>query len=204
VWNWDIADPFGANPPNENPSGQGIFNFNKRFSDQYYDVETGLNYNINRDYDPNTGRYVESDPIGLAGGINTYTYANQNPVSYADPLGLATYMCTRNLSHIPFSIGPLFHQYICVPDGKGGQTCGGLGPTGSMFDSPGMIEYEKSTSKSSCEKSADDNACIEKCIQDEFKKSPPNYSVDLSHGENCQTWAYNKVTSCQAQCRGKK
>lgn len=55
---------------------------------QVFDAETGLNYNYFRDYDPATGRYVESDAIGLDGGLNTYTYAGDAPTMIVDPRGL--------------------------------------------------------------------------------------------------------------------
>jgi len=55
---------------------------------QYYDSKTGLHYNYFRTYDPSTGRYIESDPIGLRGGINTYVYSDGSPIINIDPYGL--------------------------------------------------------------------------------------------------------------------
>jgi RHS repeat-associated protein len=87
AWRWD-TDPFGIAAPNQNPGGLGTFVYNLRFPGQYYQAETGLNYNYFRDYDPQTGRYVESDPIGLRGlSYSTYAYAGGNPVSNSDPSG---------------------------------------------------------------------------------------------------------------------
>ncbi len=64
------------------------FVYDERTSVAYQDKETNLHYNYYRDYDPAIGRYVQSDPIGLAGGINTYAYVASNPLRYFDPYGL--------------------------------------------------------------------------------------------------------------------
>lgn len=93
AWQWQ-SDPFGTSTPNQNPSGLGTFTYNLRFPGQYYDAETGHNYNYFRYYDPTIGRFISSDPIGLRGGINTYAYVGNNPMSNKDPTGL---MCVQGV-----------------------------------------------------------------------------------------------------------
>jgi RHS repeat-associated protein len=89
VWQWDQQEPFGSNPPDENPSGRGVFEVPLRFLGQYSDKETGLHYSYFRDYDPGLGRFPQFDPIGLRGGINGYAYVDSRPLSRIDPFGLA-------------------------------------------------------------------------------------------------------------------
>src|ERR1700736_1763864 len=88
VWTW-FSDPFGTDAANPNPAALGTFAYNLRFPGQIFDGQAGLHYNGFRDYDPATGRYPQSDLIGLWGGVNTYSYVGSNPISFADPLGLA-------------------------------------------------------------------------------------------------------------------
>ena len=87
MWRWDQQEPFGDSPADQNPSSIGTFDLPLRLPGQYADKETGLSYNYYRDYDPVTGRYVQSDPIGLLGGSNPYVYGISNPFAYADPDG---------------------------------------------------------------------------------------------------------------------
>ncbi len=87
-WRW-LAEPFGTTAPETNPSALGVFTQNLRFPGQYADAESGLYYNHWRYFDPSTGRYTQSDPIGLAGGsFSTYDYVNGQPTSFVDPDGL--------------------------------------------------------------------------------------------------------------------
>lgn len=91
VWRWGLdGEAFGDSPPDQDPDNDGIaFVLDMRFPGQRYDAASGLNYNYFRDYDPATGRYVQSDPIGLAGGISTYGYVEAQPFSQIDILGWA-------------------------------------------------------------------------------------------------------------------
>ncbi|MBP6748593.1 MAG: hypothetical protein KA144_03055, partial [Xanthomonadaceae bacterium] len=90
VWTWDLqGEAFGTTAPNQNPDGDANqFVFNMRFPGQRYDSASGLNYNYFRDYEAATGRYVESDPVGLLGGNSLYAYAAARPFDFSDPYGL--------------------------------------------------------------------------------------------------------------------
>ncbi len=80
---WDVVlRPFGQTEQQTFPSLTNL-----RFPGQYFDVEDGLHQNWFRDYDPSIGRYVESDPIGIKGGVNTYVYARSNPSNLIDSTG---------------------------------------------------------------------------------------------------------------------
>lgn len=98
VWSWE-SDPYGAIKADKDPDGNGMkTNIRLRFPGQYFDQESGLHYNHNRDYDPRLGRYIQSDPIGLHGGVNRYAYVLGNPIGLTDKKGLSADPCSINQS----------------------------------------------------------------------------------------------------------
>lgn len=90
IWEWsNKSEVFGDQAPANDPDGDGVaFDLALRFPGQQATDASGLFYNYQREYEPAVGRYSQSDPIGLAGGISTFAYALARPVSDLDALGL--------------------------------------------------------------------------------------------------------------------
>ncbi len=171
-----------------------------RFPGQYQDAETGLNYNYFRSYDTGTGRYTQSDPIGLDGGLNTFVYAYANSVNYIDPLGLWVERCSRELGgpEKPAAeqnwSNPARHDYLNVSG-----TILSYGPesgtASNMAWGPGLVSPNEKQ----------DNNCKTICGDDKFDSyvldaareiGAPTYCAlafkgtvyHLAGARNCQTW----------------
>lgn len=121
VWDWG-SEPFGSSIPT------GTLTFNQRFPGQYFDAEIFLNYNTARHYDPYTGRYLQSDPAGMAGGINSYSYANSIPTQNVDPFGLVSQNWFADRPNDPnYSWGEDYSEfgtYTVLGHGSPTQFCG--------------------------------------------------------------------------------
>ncbi len=128
VWQW-AGEAFGQDQPEEDPDQDGnLTTVNLRYPGQYYDAESGLHYNWNRYYDPRTGRYITSDPIGLRGGLNTYAYVDNNPLRFTDPLGLIKWTGTIKAGMFLTGGGALIEvQSECVNGKRGYVTAIGAG-----------------------------------------------------------------------------
>ena len=185
VWAWD-SDPFGTTAANDDPDNDGIaFTLNLRFPGQYYDSETGLHYNYFRYYDPATGRYITSDPIGLRGGLNTYGYVGGNPVNWFDFYGLFKF-CKRPLSFSPgiqfelypdsFDLG-FYHEHGYYEDGSNA----GYGPDGVFSEPFEDFDYECSN-----EQYVDEEIMLLAQVQIDKEFNNKDYRFLMN---NCQDYA---------------
>lgn len=162
-------------------------------------------YNYFRDYEPQTGRYVESDPIGLRGGVSTYAYVESRPVLEVDPRGLQTWKCERDARNLP---PPITHAFLCTtnPNKKDSplRPCGGQAPScgpleATLGSCPGTDSHE-TYNPFQCTQVMGPNECYQKCMVDEFKKPRPDYSTASGLGTNCFEWVDETLYKCAKQC----
>jgi RHS repeat-associated protein len=206
VWRWDQGEPFGNNVADENPSGLGAFDLPLRLPGQYFDKETNLHYNYFRDYDPSIGRYGESDPIGMQGGINTYNYVGGRPLSRVDPTGLKARICCKVIRRLPLSfLFPFFHCFIDeVADsccGSKTRTVGLHGPSpwgNSRYEDAGEIRPNDDFDKPNESECGDWNPdCgVGKCIDQEIAKYPDPSVYRPVRGPNSNTFAGTLSRAC--------
>ena len=170
---------------------------NLRFPGQYFDQETGFHYNYFRDYDPSTGRYLQSDPIGLHGGINTFVYALGNPLKYLDRFGLWVMRCARKLGSpdsapVAPSGNPLRHDYLSVSGSILSFQAGTGNGWRDMFKSQGWIDTRNERpTNSKCKMVCEDDDFDQFVFEASSEIGAPTYCIipGMPGAENCQTWA---------------
>jgi RHS repeat-associated protein len=192
VWRVEY-DPFG----NEIGTSIKTVENNLRFPGQYYDQETGLNQNFYRDYDPALGRYIESDLIGLGGGINRFTYVLGNPISKMDPKGLKVYFCKRPAQIL---FGLVDHHWI-----KTDTVEAGLGPVDEGVpgeNSPSSLFPQVEIQRHPDESLKPGSSCKEmKCVDENCVNSKLIIHTRLGEfnllTNNCQIFAFNVLAGCR-------
>lgn len=191
VWRAD-NEPFRPRP-----AYPWAIDSNLVYPGQYYDTEGGISYNGFRHYSSRLGRYVQSDPTGLDGGLNTYVYANNNPLRYIDPLGLKARVCCKGIGG--FGIGALAganHCYIEVQNSSR-ITWGLFGDTRGPRSRYGVVSRNDGFDNGgSCGAWVDDGCKTDTCV-DNAARAYPNPSVyRFASGPNSNTFAGTIARAC--------
>lgn len=202
LWRWR-SDPFGTDVAEEDVDGDSVLaRYYLRFPGQFADVSSGLNYNYFRDYDPTTGKYVESDPIGLKGGVNTYAYVGGNPASLIDPAGLAVWICKRDVdvSWLPDMLarGLPSHAWIKTDTREAGMGGRCPVPGEQCSDRPYSDTQVKDHSGQSKQPGVTCTLQLnvdEGCVNRNLTPGKPTGTWNLYN--QCNSWAYGVVGSCR-------
>jgi RHS repeat-associated protein len=182
--------PFGETTT---PSSADSMSF--RYAGREKDTDSLYFYRA-RYFSPAMRQFTQSDPIGLAGGINTYAYVGGNPISYTDPTGLETMICARELggstgSPVSPSGSPLRHDYLVV-DGK--VSSFQAGP--SMAWSQGRIDNNEAPGNGQCKSVSKDSKFDRAVVKAISEIGAPKYNLwaypsTVTHAlgaRNCQSW----------------
>jgi RHS repeat-associated protein len=195
---WDAAyAPFG-----EQAVAAGSFPNNLRFPGQYFDAETGTHYNYQRTYDPSIGRYVQSDPIGLRGGVNTYAYVAGNPIRLLDRFGLEVQRWGR-VADLPFPLNQFDHQWLKTDryeSGMGpmnGQVPGQEGRSDWPFDPTQTVDHSGQSNAPNARRIRIpfpvDEQCIDRLI------APGRPTGRWTPLNQCQSFVDDVLNQCRIQ-----
>ena len=213
VWRNDQTEPFDSNPPDENPSGLGLYEFPLRDDGTYFDKETGLLYNWNRYRDNSGGRFLQADPLGVRNrDLSLYVLRRNNPLRYTDPDGLDVSVHCRP---VVGTFGRYSHCFVHVtcpqegidevlslfgkpPYGIGGLPATGYKSSSSSMDGGEMRDDPSSPAnnynKTITPQRPNCNCDYEKNVLQRFHDAPATQPYGGT-GSNSNTFAQDLVTS---------
>ncbi|RRD55670.1 RHS repeat-associated core domain-containing protein, partial [Comamonadaceae bacterium OH2545_COT-014] len=183
---------------------QTTIEMNLRFPGQYFDQETNSHYNFHRDYKPNLGRYVQSDPIGLKGGVNWFVYVHGRPLFFADYYGLKAQVCCIRI------FGPAHHCFINEQKDEPDEPCQECVSQTRTLELQGPPPFGISTNRNGQKKINDPfnqpsrSVCgpwaasceLSDCLTREYTNYSDPSEYNGPFGPNSNTFAYTLASRC--------